>query len=565
MYRGRRPGATSVYDLVNGFVNADRQIYRRGGSAYQSNGNAGSTLLGIATPQLPVGNRTIAWGAADLYVLDSDDATTIAINGETPRPLSRPAGLNGLVAFPAASGGYAFLYGGSRKINNYSTGTVSATNGSATVTGVGSSWSANVAPGMIFTAVGGNNGFGVVLTVDSNTQITLTAPWSGTTVAGAAYSLDVKLLAGNPTVSGYAGTDAVYVAAVGTDARLLIAVKQRIYFSDRGNPFVLDDETYHEIPAGIAITGATAIGDTAVIFTTGGAWAISNMSLDPVDAYGNIQHQVAQINEIALWGDPGVAVWNGMLVVPAVDDVYLMPLNDRPQPITGGRGNEFDDGIRVLYRSYVAAGYTPGTAAVHRGHLFLPIVNGTTLVDVLVCNLASGFIWSRIAGHAASIAYAQRISASSRTPRLLAVSAQRFTNVTGMFDPTSSNALEADGTTSDCVITTRDFPTGGNQQGFVQRARVRYELTDDGSGATTAPTVALAYSSDQDGGIFTTLTEKGEQGGAAGGLVSAGDKYNWWLVGKRRERLRFRITVSGACASFVLRSIELLLRPTGKQ
>lgn len=561
MYRGRRAPENAVYDLVNGLINADRQIYRRGGNAYQSNANAGETLLGLTAAQLPIGDRTIAWGAGGIYVLDSDDATPISISGEAPRALARPAGLNGLVAFPSASGGYALLYGGARATNNYATGTVTVTDGSETVTGSGTSWTANVFPGMIF---GSGTGFGVVLNVASNTSLTLTAPWSAGTAAGAAYATNVKLLAGNSTVADYSGTSEAYVAAVGTVPRLLIASKQRVYFSERGDPFAFDSTVYHELPAGVSITGATAIGDTAVIFTTAGVWAIQNMSFDPVDAYGNIQHTVAQLNEISLWGDPGIAGWGGALLVAAVDDVYLMPLDGPAQPITGGRGSAFDDGIRVLYRSYVAAGYAPGTAAVHRGHLLLPIVSGTTLIDVLVCNLASGFVWSRFAGHAASIAYAQRVGSTTRTPRLLAVKSQRITNNTGVFDPTSSNAVDADATTSDCVITTRDFDTG-QQHGLVKRARLRYELTDDGSGGTAAPTVALAYTSDQDGGTFATLTDNGLQGGGTGGAVSTGEKYAWWLVAKKRERIRFRVTVTGACASFVLRSIELLMRPSGKQ
>jgi hypothetical protein len=138
------------------------------------------------------------------------------------------------------------------------------------------------------------------------------------------------------------------------------------------------------------------------------------------------------------------------------------------------------------------------------------------------------------------------------------------TDLTGAFAPTAANAVEADGTVPDCTITTRDYSTS-QQHGFVRRARLRYELTDDGSAATAAPTVALAYSSDQDAGAFSTLTDKGLQGGGTGGAVSAGDKYNWWTVGKKRERIRYRITQTGAAASFVLRSLEMLVRPSGKQ
>jgi hypothetical protein len=78
-------------------------------------------------------------------------------------------------------------------------------------------------------------------------------------------------------------------------------------------------------------------------------------------------------------------------------------------------------------------------------------------------------------------------------------------------------------------------------------------------------TVTPAYSSDQDAGVWASLTERGEQAGGDGWTDSDGSKFQWALVGKRRERLRFRLTVAGATASFVLRSIEMLMRPSGKQ
>lgn len=77
--------------------------------------------------------------------------------------------------------------------------------------------------------------------------------------------------------------------------------------------------------------------------------------------------------------------------------------------------------------------------------------------------------------------------------------------------------------------------------------------------------IAVDFSSDQDDGVFTELTDRGEQGGAAGWGPSDGSKYQWADVQKRRERIRFRVRVTGACASFVLRSIEMLTKPSGKQ
>ena len=70
----------------------------------------------------------------------------------------------------------------------YKTGTVSVTNGSATVTGSGTGWSAEIAAGDLFTIVG-DNAWYEVASVGSNTSITLSANYAGTTGSGKSYAI----------------------------------------------------------------------------------------------------------------------------------------------------------------------------------------------------------------------------------------------------------------------------------------------------------------------------------------------------------------------------------------
>jgi hypothetical protein len=340
-------------------------------------------------------------------------------------------------------------------------------------------------------------------------------------------------------------------------------------------------------------------------------------------------------------------------------------------------------------------------------------------------------------------AYAERVGSTTRSPKLLGISGQRVLDLTATLTPTSSNPTDADGTTADAVLTTRDYPTGANQPGFVKTVRGRYELVDpyvddfeataDGtlgspwlawigpmpdvasgevvqpsgnfgdasrpesvgpdsfcqatfpsvvpaqislnfgvgirltahssaangymfeisdagtghrprlyrgaafttvatgttitggtiqaikitavgttitgwvkvagawvsavtatdatysaagypgfwvqktSGSdfgvdevawgpgTAPPAVTPAFSSDADAGAFTTLTSRSEQAGLEGWDRSDGSKYQWASVNKKREKIRFRFTVTGPSASFVWRALEMLTRPSGKQ
>lgn len=70
----------------------------------------------------------------------------------------------------------------------YKTGTVDVTNGSAVVTGNGTSWTANVAASDGFTVVGDGVAYDVA-SVDSDTQITLSSTYQGTSDTGVSYAI----------------------------------------------------------------------------------------------------------------------------------------------------------------------------------------------------------------------------------------------------------------------------------------------------------------------------------------------------------------------------------------
>jgi hypothetical protein len=73
-------------------------------------------------------------------------------------------------------------------MSQYKTGTVSVTNGSATVTGTDTSWSGNVSAGDAFTIVGSGVTY-TVASVSSNTSLTLSAPYAGSTASGQSYAI----------------------------------------------------------------------------------------------------------------------------------------------------------------------------------------------------------------------------------------------------------------------------------------------------------------------------------------------------------------------------------------
>ena len=73
-------------------------------------------------------------------------------------------------------------------MSQYSTGTASVTNGSPTVTGSGTLWSANVSAADSFTIAGDGVMYDVA-SVDSDTQVTLSVAYAGSTASGAVYAI----------------------------------------------------------------------------------------------------------------------------------------------------------------------------------------------------------------------------------------------------------------------------------------------------------------------------------------------------------------------------------------
>ena len=181
----RRRGPVQQSGTAGAFTTNDPQSLHQ--TVLQDGSVRVAYLSGLSTPRLRVLNS--GFGATNQVTWPGDWTSA------PPVWDSKPA-LNGgtLIGasegyMPTTTGGLALWRGGSKA--QYTTGTITSTRGSKTVTGSGTSWSANVEAGMFVIADDGAGGYsllGTIDTVDSNTQVTLLLP-ALATVAASAYSI----------------------------------------------------------------------------------------------------------------------------------------------------------------------------------------------------------------------------------------------------------------------------------------------------------------------------------------------------------------------------------------
>ena len=145
--------------------------------------NGSAVVTGVGTTSVPAGPT---WNAANQVTAGS----VIAISGATYTIQSVDSTTKITLTTPyAGDTGSGLSYVINLTTSGYSAGTVAVTTGSAVVTGTKTTWNANnqATPGAIIVLAGVSY---VILSVDSTTQITLTANYAGATATGVSYVIN---------------------------------------------------------------------------------------------------------------------------------------------------------------------------------------------------------------------------------------------------------------------------------------------------------------------------------------------------------------------------------------
>jgi hypothetical protein len=552
----------AFYKATNFLCDDDGSLYERGGTENKSNAAFGTAGRFLWSGHLKPGLRTVFASPNDFGVLAADDATPVNLGGPG---LSAPASAAELRGYLFLPGGW--IYGGSRKTSSYAAGTATVANGSAQVTGAGTAWLANVDAGMLFRR-SGERAY-IVESVDSDTQITLEEEYAGSSASGSAYTLDPITQATAP----YTAADFYAVCA----DRLVWANGDRIEFSGLDDPHTHAEDDYHELPEGGEEVAFATVGQTLLAFATSGVWTIDGLGVSIVDSLGNAQHRVQQYSgDLIALGSAGIASWQGRLIVPCLDGIWLLDGTSTPV--------EISNPVEALWRRYVSLGYRTGGATVYNSHYFLPVLDASgSWVDTMVCRLDRPirsrdqitWPWTFLSGAGGEIAaYARHYHGAGTSPHLIGAteaSTARIVTCSSYFSPDANHKLDADGSTPEPTLVTRDFPI---EMGTVRKAELRYELLDAGS---DNPTLQMDYST---GARLSGATQWGSFNWGAGDW-SAVDDTDWtaipgvaperdgqhpytFHINKRFRHMRLRIKSSAPAARLTIRGLRLFVRPSRK-
>jgi hypothetical protein len=386
----------------------------------------------------------------------------------------------------------------------------------------------------------------------------------------------------NGETVGTATHPALYYASAGN--RLLYAetAKPQLVESKFNAPTEYTENEYLEVPAGVQIIGLQGLRTSCVVFTTQGIWIAQNLTKLLTDANGNVQQALDLYSaDLVLWGNAGVAGWSGGLVVPCRDDIWIMELgvsSEKAIPLA-----KISAPIVNVYRGYVQAGYQPGCACVYRGHYFLPVMNGDSLVDLLACKLAAvrgrgrqaqpEYAWTHLAGTGAKLSAlavkaATEGGAEEEHALLGGAAGEARVLKLNYFTPVTSGT-DADGSNIAGQVTTRDIQTGNLVSNTVAKVRLSYRMSAPGGsgvklaiGETAVTTQWDEFNWDEASWATSTGAFSELEGLAP--PDSTGTHPYTFRTSKKVRYLRLRLELSGPATSFSLRMIEIAVRPSGR-
>ena len=210
-------------------------------------------------------------------------------------------------------------------MSQYKAGDVTVTNNSPTVTGINTLWLANVTASDSFTVAGDGVMYDVG-SVDSDTQITLSAPYAGTTASGAVYAIGTGFTVPDSFPEMSQGD--IETATIFTRGMRKIQGKISALVSDISGKAAIAGQTFTGDIAAPKITASTGIlfgTDTAAANTLDdyeeGTWT-------PVIGGGSCTNIVGKYTKVGNQVTVTMSILNGVLTDATTNTITGLPFTN---------------------------------------------------------------------------------------------------------------------------------------------------------------------------------------------------------------------------------------------
>lgn len=265
----------------------------------------------------------------------------------------------------------------------------------------------------------------------------------------------------------------------------------RLFFSPTPDITTTWDTTNSWIDCDYAITGLASLSNAIIVFSQGHTERITGATPPP----GSDMDR-APIGSVGCSDARSISVWNNNVVFANPRGVYL----------TNGSG--FSSltqigGIETYWQTqltgYDASTWTIATG-IYRNYLYITVLNGSTLVDTLMCNIAARAWWRltnvKARGYANASTGSEELYYADRA-------SARVITCSGMFTPVAGNKNDANGTAVTPGATLRQVGAGPWMKHF-GNARISYDMAD---AATDNPTLAVSVAPGLEAATFTAVSE----------------------------------------------------------
>ena len=478
-----------AFEVLNGLLDEDSSVYRRGGATFQTNAWQSSEGLRFGWEgyfELVGERRFLVADANQFAVLDNDLKEIIPLGGPGLAEPPRCAELSG----------YLFIGGG------YIYAGATSPSGTGTFQNVNDEWqsvggSSDVQAGHIFEEAGGvyvvtestNNGRAIKIhpQPSPNNQITING--------SAIYEIQGIDQDGICKSAGY---ETIANRMCGFDETKVRFSELDLDSMTVANPLKWTDTDFHEIPQGAIVEALVAVGDVLIVLSTAGIWTIRGLALNIVDPNtGTPQHAIDVLSrDLIIHSPQGVATWEQVAIVPCLDGIWLLDGISTPVQLSGW--------IDKSYAKFVY-GRVIGQAAVFKNHYFLPVITGDEAAyNCMVCRVDRAIVqdrrrrarypWTLFRGlGSSSAAFVVRnelgttdlysccpdqVSVLNPDAGVPIIGAAVL-KCSSFFTPDATNAFDPDGSMHPFHITTRDYETGDLTLNVIRKLRLAYEMVSD--------------------------------------------------------------------------------------